>query len=151
MLSGSAPTWTLTTVVNPAWLTAPERVFPVCVDPTTTFGTSADLGCWVTNPAPGTPPDPKGCAANTGTDLPVKYGYTAFVRRTYIKFGDLTAAGSPVPLDAVISDAELKLTQEETSNPTLAMDTSIAQAAGAWTRRSPGRISPDRPPNWSTG
>ncbi len=130
-VSGAAPVWTVTTVVNHEWLAAPERVFPVLLDPSTTFGTSNSLGCYVTNPAPGTPADPKLCSSTTGTDNDLVYGSTAYVRRAFLKFGDLTSNTSPVPLDAVVTNADLVLTQHtaSTANP---LDTGVYQPASDW-------------------
>ena len=103
------------------------------LDPTTTFGgSSLDVACYVTNPAPGTPSDPKLCSSNTGTDNNVVWGYTAYQRHAYLNFGDLTATGSPVPVDAVVQDATLTLTESAQSAAT-AMSTDLYAPTAAWT------------------
>lgn len=67
VLTGSAPSWTVTTVTNKGWLASADRVFPVLLDPSTTFGsTPSSLGCYVTNPGTGAPPaDPARFAPRT--------------------------------------------------------------------------------------
>src|ERR1019366_4101333 len=72
------------------------------------------------------------CSQNTGTDNPLFYGHTTYIRHTYAKFGDLTAAGSAVPADAVIDDAALTFTEESASSPTTVLDTSIYRPGAAW-------------------
>ena len=134
LVSGAAPLYTVTTVVDRSWLADPVRVFPVLLDPSTTFGTASDLGCYVTNPGSGAPPsDPQLCSSNTGTDNPLNYGVSAYTRRIYLKFGDLTAASSPIPLDATVSNAELVMTQKSAASATAVLGTGVFQAGGtAW-------------------
>ncbi len=133
VLTGSAPVWTVTTVINKGWLASADRVFPVLLDPSTTFGsTPSSLGCYVTSPGTGAPPaDPQLCASNTGTDNALNYGSTAYTRRIYLKFGDINTSNSPVPLDAVVTDAELVMTQKAATNGA-ALDTVVHQAAAGW-------------------
>ena len=131
-VSGVSPRYTVTVTPDHRWLRDPRRVFPVMLDPTVTFGTANDLGCYVTNPGTGTPPpDPVLCAANTGTDNPLAYGSTAYVRRAFLQFGDLTAAGSPLPSDAVISNADLTLTEYTASGPA-GLVTNVQRPAASW-------------------
>ena len=64
-ITGPAPLYTVTTVVDREWLASRDRVFPVLLDPSTTFGTSIDNGCYVSSPGA---PDPSLCAGNSGVD-----------------------------------------------------------------------------------
>ncbi len=128
-ITGTAPQYVVTISIDGNWLDDPARVFPVSLDPSTTFGTASDLGCYVASPGAG---DSTVCAANTGTDNQLLYGSTAYVRHVYLNFGDLTAAGSAVPADAVISDARLRLTEANASSPTTPLPTSIYRPVSAW-------------------
>jgi RHS repeat-associated protein len=127
-VAGTAPLYTVTVSVDPSWLNAPGRVFPVLLDPSTTFGTSADLGCFVASG--GTPATY--CSQNTGTNNPLFYGRTLYTRHMFAKFGDLTAAGSAVPADAVIDDAALTFTEESAASSGQLL-TSIYRPGAAWT------------------
>jgi RHS repeat-associated protein len=126
-LTGAAPTWTLTTVINPTWLSSSDRVFPVTLDPTVAYGTSNDLGCYVGNGSP----DASLCSGNTGTDNQLAYGYTAYQRRIYLRFGDLTSYTSVIPPDAYVTDANLTLIESGQSN-TAAMATNVHLAANTF-------------------
>ena len=128
-VSGTGPVFTVRVVADAAWLADPARVFPVLVDPSTTFGTSSDLGCYVSSPGAS---DGSLCAANSGTDNSLNYGHTAYTRHLLIKFGDLTAATSAVPADAVISDAALTLTAQSTSG-SVALDTGVYRVGAPFT------------------
>jgi RHS repeat-associated protein len=131
-ISGSAPKYTVTTTPSQAWLRDPARVFPVLLDPSFTFGAGLDLGCYVTNPGTGSPSDPVLCSANTGTDNRLLYGSTAYVRRAFVKFGDLTGTSSPVPADAFIDSTDIVMTEAAQSS-TAAMDTELQRPTTAWT------------------
>lgn len=127
-LTGSAPTYTVMTTIDDSWLSDPARVFPVELDPSSTFGTSLDTGCYVASPGA---PDPVVCSTNSGTDNVLSYGSTAYIRHVYMTFGDLTGSGSPIPVDAIVSSAALQMTEKTAVNSN-SMDTSIYEVSGTW-------------------
>lgn len=127
-ISGSAPTWTVRTVVDRSWLAAPQRVFPVLVDPTTTVGNNEALGCAIAN---GGTPDVL-CSSSSGTDNSMSNGSTAWTRRILLKFPELTQNTSPIPMDAQVTNAELVMTQQAVSSQTTPIDTEIRQVGADW-------------------
>ncbi|GGM17186.1 RHS repeat-associated core domain-containing protein [Nakamurella endophytica] len=108
-------------------------MFPVLLDPSTTFGTGSDTGCYVTDPGTGTAPsDPQLCSTNSGTDNPLNYGVSAYTRRIYLRFGDVTTgSGAVIPKDATILNADLTMTEKTASSPTAIIDTGLYQSASA--------------------
>lgn len=125
-VAGTAPHYTVTITADEAWLKDSARVWPVMIDPSVTFGTSLDLGCYITSPGSS---DPSLCAGNTGTDNSLLYGHTAFTRHILLRFGDLTGTTSPIPADAVVTQAQLDLHVNGFSNSGVAMDTAVYRVA----------------------
>ncbi|WP_353651230.1 RHS repeat-associated core domain-containing protein [Nakamurella sp. A5-74] len=126
-ITGAAPTWTVTTVVDPTWLQDAKRVFPVLVDPTVSVGLSGAVGCYVSAASTGS----RTCSTSTSSDLPLTYGSTDAARRIFLKFPELGSASSPIPVDAQISRADLTMTVRNATNST-PIPTNVNQVAGTW-------------------
>jgi len=98
-LSGSAGQYKLGVVVDQKWLAAPERAFPVVVDPTVDFGSSDGESCEIVDA------DPNGwyCWA------PLEAGFDSTWNATYrsmVRFDDVT---SVIPANATVTDSYLGL------------------------------------------
>ena len=107
------------------------------VDPSLSFGSTDDLGCYVTNPGTGAPPsDPKVCAGQANPDTNLSYGHTAYLRRIYLRFGDLTDGPAALPPDSTVTNADLVMTEAAASVPTASLDTEVLAVGSSWTSSS---------------
>lgn len=134
-LSGSTPSYTLTMTPSAAWLHSSARVFPVTIDPSVSFQDGTSYGCEYTNPAAGSSGsgslNPQTtCSQPGGTDNSLSYGDDKYARRIFLRFPDLTGSASPVPADAVITDAQVVLTEKSQLNSS-ALTTLVYRSAGS--------------------
>ena len=95
-LTLSADGGSVTLSVDSAWLAAPGRVFPVTVDPTTSWLSTND-GCTLSQATPTT-------ASCYSTDLGVGYS-GGNIQRAVVHYGDMS--NGAIPLDAVVESASI--------------------------------------------
>ena len=82
-------------------------------------------GCYVTSN------DTGACSFTTGTDNPLQYGDDGHAQRIYVKFPDINNVSSPVPTDAIVTDAQLTFTESSSTNATK-LDTRVTRLGADW-------------------
>jgi RHS repeat-associated protein len=123
-LREAAPGWLVTVTADRAWLSAPERMWPVTVDPTTFVGPHEDgadfpsIDCTITATSSG------GCS---GTTLKVGFDGTA-VSRALIRF-DTTW----LPPSSQVLYAGLSLTLDQAASGSPQVDVYRLNGPDAWT------------------
>jgi RHS repeat-associated protein len=111
-------TATLTMAADPAWLAAPERVWPVVIDPDANFTTGTD--CFTSSATPTT----SLCGATT---MKVGYDGTSANYRSQLRFDSVNAT---IPADAMVIDSNIVLTQlSSTTTNTITVDAIAAPNA----------------------
>ena len=88
----------LTLTIDPTWLSAPGRVFPVTLDPSTSYLSTAD-GCTLLQATPTT-------ASCSSTDLGVGFS-GGDIQRSVVHFGAMS--DGTIPVDAQVVNAYLSL------------------------------------------
>lgn len=129
--AGESGQYELTVRIDPAWLADSRRVFPVVIDPTTTFG-----------PAGGSSNDPFGCVVDQGLPTLSNCGpgsgnadYVGWCStcdlndmvRMPIQFPDIT---NRIPSDATVSSATLSATAWAPDNVPATID--VAPMTSSW-------------------
>lgn len=153
-ISGSSPNYVVTMTPLASWLDDPARVFPVTIDPSVTFiGGTGEMGCYYTNTSTSvgstyetTASDTGICSVPGGTDSNLRYGQIGHARRSFLIFPDVTDPSSPIPADAIVTDANLAVT-ERTSLDSSSFTTDLYRVNQAW---GSGTTWATMPPNVST-
>jgi RHS repeat-associated protein len=107
VLSQGSSGLSLTLSADPAWLTSPQRVWPVVVDPTTELNPTTD--CMIANEGNANTSFCGSTVLKVGTD-----GAGTMKRRTVMKFN---LSSIPHGARVVLADLELFLSDATTSNP----------------------------------
>ncbi|MGN6662803.1 MAG: DNRLRE domain-containing protein [Solirubrobacterales bacterium] len=119
---GAAGGWILAVEADEAWLSSPDRSFPITLDPGIEVPAASNLDCTI-----GSLPAPKGwsaCGASGAKELTAGYNQTEHQPvRTFLRFNMGTTLQPLIPTNSYVSNAVLSLYSPKAAENTPALET----------------------------